>query len=677
MRSMMLTFLALLAAAAAAGPAASAASFSYVDLVNRLVDLEAVAVLPVPGERTEQASSYDRASRYDESSGRYLNWDANADHGGHVRMEGDRMVMADIEGPGVIWRIWSARAGSGHVRIHLDGSPEPAVDLPFSGYFDRRNEPFTYPGLVYEAASGMNCYVPIPFQRSCRIVADPDWGAYYHFTYSRFPEGTKVPTFTRDLSIKERMALARVSTFLEHSPGADPAGRRPGQETLGVALSVKPGETQTIADLRGPRAITALRVRLKGMPVSREREVLRSAILRIRWDSETHPAVWTPLGDFFGTAPGINEYRSLPMGATRDGLYSLWYMPFASRAVVEVHNESRHEIRGEVLLTHAPLARPVETLGRFHAKWHRDAFLPAHPDRRSIDWTMLVTSGRGRFAGVMLEVWNPMGGWWGEGDEKFFVDGEKFPSTFGTGSEDYFGYAWCNPALFQRGFHNQTISMGNKGHISVNRWHIADNVPFQTSFEAAIEKYFPNDRPTLYAATVYWYLEPGGEDSYESVPLRERTGWYVGSEKPWRARGVLEGEEITVLRRSGGDLTIQNLGGRAHRWSNDAHLWWLHARPGDTLELEVPLRQAGRYQLDFQFTKAPDYGIFQICLDGKRLGAPVDLYHPEVVTSGETTLGEMELASGPHVLRIEILGANEKAIKSHMFGLDYLRLRKK
>ena len=60
---------------------------------------------------------------------------------------------------------------------------------------------------------------------------------------------------------------------------------------------------------------------------------------------------------------------------------------------------------------------------------------------------MLKTEGRGRFLGVMLHVWNPRGGWWGEGDEKFFVDGEKFPSTIGTGSEDYFGYAWCNPTL--------------------------------------------------------------------------------------------------------------------------------------------------------------------------------------------------------------------------------------
>ena len=95
-------------------------------------------------------------------------------------------------------------------------------------------------------------------------------------------------------------------------------------------------------------------------------------------------------------------------------------------------------------VTSAPLSQPIGTLGRFHAKWHRDAFLPRESER-AIDWPFLKTEGAGRFVGLMLHVWNPRGAWWGEGDEKFFVDGEKFPSTIGTGSEDYFGYAWCCP----------------------------------------------------------------------------------------------------------------------------------------------------------------------------------------------------------------------------------------
>ncbi len=123
----------------------------------------------------------------------------------------------------------------------------------------------------------------------------------------------------------------------------------------------------------------------------------------------------------------------------------------------------------------------------------------------------------------MLHVWNGTGGWWGEGDEKIFIDGEKFPSTFGTGSEDYFGYAWGNRALFQHAYHNQTRTQGP--FTCVNRWHISDNMAFQTSFEAAIEKYSPNGH-VYYAATAYWYQTPGQRDGYAEAPVDERWEYF-------------------------------------------------------------------------------------------------------------------------------------------------------
>ena len=114
---------------------------------------------------------------------------------------------------------------------------------------------------------------------------------------------------------------------------------------------------------------------------------------------------------------------------------------------------------------------------------------------RAPDWTILTTRGRGRFVGTHLHVWNPRGGWWGEGDEKFFVDGERFPSIFGTGSEDYFGYAWSSDARFSRPYHGQLLNEKNRGNVDDNRWHIPDSVPFQTGFDGYIEKYFSNTRP--------------------------------------------------------------------------------------------------------------------------------------------------------------------------------------
>ncbi len=101
-----------------------------------------------------------------------------------------------MEGPGCLWRIWSAKPEQGHVRIYLDGATEPAVDLPFKGYFDGKNEPFTRSALVHTAATGWNNYTPIPYQKSCKIVADKGWGSYFHFVYTTYPKGTQVPTFT-------------------------------------------------------------------------------------------------------------------------------------------------------------------------------------------------------------------------------------------------------------------------------------------------------------------------------------------------------------------------------------------------------------------------------------------------------------------------------------------------
>ncbi len=660
--------------------AAGGEKLTYVDLINRLTDLERLATLPAPGEKCQQWSSYDRGSKYDEASGKYVGWFANGDGGGIIRKEGNQSVFAEMEGPGVIWRIWSALAKDGHVRIYLDGAADPAVDLPFIGYFNRENEPFTHEALVHMTARGQNCYVPIPFQKSCKITAEGDWGAYYHFTYTTYPKGTIVPTFKRQLTAEETAALDEAADILTRS-GVDPAGVRPGEVNVEQEpLTVAPGATTTVARLKGKRAITALKAYIQDLPESDEaREVLRELVLSISWDgeSESRPSVWVPLGDFFGTAPGVNKYKSLPLGMRDNGFYSFWYMPFEKSALIELVNDGGEKRRVAFTITHAPLTKPIETLGRFHAKWHRDAFLPKEPGRDAsphcVDWALLKTEGRGRFCGVMLHVWNPRGGWWGEGDEKFFVDGEKFPSTIGTGSEDYFGYAWCNPTLFQNCYHNQTISMNNKGHVSVNRWHITDNIPFQKSFEAAIEKYYPNSKPTLYAATAYWYQAAGQTDPYEPVPVAQRLGYWEPI-KVFRVKGALEGEKLKILSKTAGNTNIQDMSGFGEAWSGEAHLWWIEAKPGDTMELAVPVEKTGTYRIKTQLTKAVDYGIHQLYLDGKKLGKPIDLFNNGVIPTGALDLGTHRLEKGRHVLKVEIIGANEKAVKAYMFGIDYLLL---
>jgi hypothetical protein len=281
---------------------------------------------------------------------------------------------------------------------------------------------------------------------------------------------------------------------------------------------------------------------------------------------------------------------------------------------------------------------------------------------------MLRTQGRGRFCGVMLHVWNPRGGWWGEGDEKFFVDGEKFPSTFGTGSEDYFGYAWCDSHLFQRPYHCQTMTESNRGHQSVLRWHIVDNVPFTESFEGCIEKYFRNqDCGTLYACLPVWYLAPEGNDPYEPLPVQQRHGYYV---KPAPQAGGL-----TVLGDPPGEVLVQGLGhfGRG-KWLHDEQLWWIHAKPEAKLDLGVAIPQEGTYAVSVVLTKARDYGIVELCLDGQKVAGPIDLYNPQVIPTDPIPLGTHPLSAGQHKITVRIMGANEQAVKSYMFGVSQVDL---
>ncbi|HPD16271.1 MAG TPA: DUF2961 domain-containing protein [Planctomycetota bacterium] len=659
----------------ACGAIASAGEkWTYLDLVGRLTDLEALAVLPAPGEKCQQWSSYDRASQYDEKTGKYVRWDANGDGNGIIRREGDKEVFAEMEGPGVIWRIWSAQAGDGHVRVFLDGAAEPAIDLPFRNYFDGKQAPFRCAALCHVLARGWNCYVPIPFQKSCKITADKGWGAYYHFTYTTYPKDTVLPTFKLPLSAEETAALEKANAFLEEKCGADPAGARPGFTRQQNDVMVVAGRATQALEIDGPQAITELRVKLDLPKAPDDIQVLRELCLRITWDDEPKPAVWSPLGDFFGSAPGYKEYRSLPLGMANGEMYCLWYMPFAKKARIELVNDGAANRTVNLSVTHAPLKKPIETLGRFHAKWHRDAFLPEEPERRAIDWTMLKTQGRGRYVGVMLHVWNPRGGWWGEGDEKFHVDGEKFPSTIGTGSEDYFGYAWCCPDLFVNAYHNQPHNDGgNRGHVCVNRWHVTDNVPFQTSFDAFIEKYYPNTKPTLYAAVAYWYLAAGQTDAYDEAPVADRTGYYVPPPSTG-VKGALEGERLQIAEKTGGLARRQDLDHFGAGWSDDAHLWWTGAKPGDKLTLAFPVEADGRYKLVAQLTKARDYGIVQLHLDGQKLGQPIDLYNDAVVPTGVLDLGAHDLTKGKHTLTLEITGANDKAVKAYMAGLDYIKL---
>lgn len=152
-----------------------------------------------------------------------------------------------------------------------------------------------------------------------------------------------------------------------------------------------------------------------------------------------------------------------------------------------------------------------------------------------------------------------------------------------------------------------------------------------------------------------------------SAPIDPKTG---------KVEGALEGETLKIIGKSSGTARSQPMSGfTKDRWSGSDQLWWTGAKPGDYLELEIPVKVAGSYTVETVFTRARDYGIVQLSLDDKKLGGPLDCFNePDVITTGVLSFDDVELSEGHHRLRMEILGAHAKADKAYMVGLDYLRL---
>ncbi|WP_340110704.1 glycoside hydrolase family 172 protein [Maribellus mangrovi] len=654
----------------------------YADLVDRMVDLKRLAVIPEEGETSGMFSSYDRRSKYDEATDTYVEWSANNDGFSpqYIRKEGENMVLAEMDGPGAIVRIWSASPREGHVKVYIDGNEVPIIDMPFIDYFNTEKLPaFAYPELVYETnARGFNNYIPITFQKSIKIVGEPEWGQYYHFNYITFPSGTTVEKFETIPTESAKEALENINTYFENGLG-ETSRYTAGSTEESEKITLAPGEEKTVFQLKGKQAITAIKVRLP--ETMQTPELMRKTTLSIYWNNEKNPSVWSPLGDFFGSAPGFNTYHTLPMGMLENGeMYSNWYMPFEEAAEIRITNNNEVPVEIELKVNRERNRMKTDEFAYFHAKWHRD--LAPLDSTRWPDWTVLQTTGKGRFVGMFLQVWNPKGGhcvqyagegqhWWGEGDEKFFVDGEKFPSTFGTGTEDYFGYAWCIPNYFERAFHSQNYTDQNMGYQSLTRWQIIDNVPFQQSFEAYLEKYFPNHWPTQYATVAYWYLHKNGEDLNQPVSPDELFG-YENEYEVYDAGDVIEGEEFDIVENTGGWAGTDVFAHESLYPEISRHkvLSW-SAAEGKENELTVNIDpgKSRNYRLVVNAICLKGGGTFRISINGKKLKEFNTFYDSDNQKAQKFDLGTINLKEGQEKMIIEWTGKNDEGRR---LFLDYV-----
>lgn len=411
-------------------------------------------------------------------------------------------------------------------------------------------------------------------------------------------------------------------------------------------------------------------------------QALRSTVLEIAFDGEQ--TVWCPVGDFVGTGYKLRPFKSWYTEVQEDGtLICRWVMPFKTNAKITLHNLGKTPVTVDAKISHSDWQWDDSSM-HFHSTWHQLTGVETGGDwwktqKHAQDVNFVTVNGKGVYVGDTLTVLNGAAAWWGEGDEKVYVDGEKFPSHFGTGTEDYYGYAWCRPEYFSAPFHAQPDGGGNiAGGYSVNcRYRSLDAIPFTKAFRFDMELWHWAATKMNYAPTTFWYALPGAVSGIQpdpktaALPVAKVRADIV--DDMYRVPGVIEGEGLRVVERTGGSSHVQARPDL--KWSSDCQLWWMDAKPGDKLVLEFPVGKAGRYQLLGNLTKAADYGIVTIAVNDT---APqeFDRYNKDV-KNDDVDLGTYDFQPGNQRLTVTLTGTNPAAEPRHMFGVDYLKLAPK
>lgn len=299
---------------------------------------------------------------------------------------------------------------------------------------------------------------------------------------------------------------------------------------ISPGIEIQPGQTFTIARIEGPGAIEHIWMTLGGQ--------WRLAILRVYWDGEEQPSIEVPVGDFFASAFGqYDQISSLAVcDDPRSGLNSYWRMPFRRSAKVTIENLNENALKMAFQIDYELTDVPAQA-AYFHAQFRRVNPLPYKTDYVILDGV----KGQGQYVGTYL-VWSPHnGGWWGEGELKFFLDGDqKFPTLVGTGTEDYFGGSYDfdvgePPDVQYHGFSSPYSGLQvdrTDGHyrsqqrFGMYRWHIADPIRFEHDLRVTVQalgwgsdgRYLPLQDDI--ASVAFWYqIEPHAP--FPKLPTRD------------------------------------------------------------------------------------------------------------------------------------------------------------
>ena len=419
----------------------------------------------------------------------------------------------------------------------------------------------------------------------------------------------------------------------------------------GDSKEIEPGETIVIADLEGPGIIR----HIWNTAASLNPYSLRALVIRIYWDNSDRPSVEVPLGDFFGVGWGVKkDFQSFPVSVSSLGRSRacFWQMPFRKHAKITVSNEM--DGYGPAYFYYYVDWEKVNSLPDsvlyFHARYSQQT--PA----KSGDHVILDTKGKGNYAGTVYSVIQKENGWFGEGDDSFYIDGEDVPSIQGTGTEDYFNDAW-GFREFSGDFHGVPLYEGPLAgdRVSAYRWHIPDPVRFKKSLKVTIEhkgSLFDDEgnqhsssgeRADWISSVAFWYQTPVAFSEKPLPPAEERIPpchIFIASTLNVKAVPDKVKKEVEAVTFQPGV-------------------------PDGNIEFEFEVTEAGKYKMSAVLADNLFGGVYQPFVDDKPAGPALDM----VSKGGDWTeyvFGLFVLEKGKHTLSFKGMGDSPKMRPSLM-----------
>ncbi|MEP0845076.1 MAG: DUF2961 domain-containing protein [Phycisphaerae bacterium] len=605
-------------------------------------------------------TSHDRTGGNDDGfSGKYS----------FVRKEGEHLVLADLKGPGCVYRIHTPTPTDDPLEFYFDGEETPRISLPFRELFTGAKAPFLKP-LVGSGGGGYYCYVPLPYRRSCKIMLRGKHLQFYDLNYATYPEDAPVDTFDPRLLERDAEHLEKARALLDSPPGRDLTAYNlpPGCASRRYPFEVRlePGGSATLLKTDRPGRVAGLRLGPADLLAGKQRDIL----LKITWDGDDQPAVLCPAGDFFGYAWGRPAMRGLLMGTVDNVNYCHLPMPFEKSARIELVSLRSGglplPLRGEVIVGDAP-RRPDE--GRFYAVWRRE-----NPTTRGKPFTFIETKGRGHLVGLILQAQGVESGhtYFFEGDDQTTIDGELV--IHGTGSEDFFNGGWYDVPDRWDGPLSRPLSgclayQKHLGRTGAYRFFLGDAYNFRESILQTIE-HAPtnNDLLTDYCGLTLLYCQDRPTVEYAVPDEAARrvvdidkitfAAWWSLPIKAFCFKEATLGKKGVKL----GERNVRFLSLRANGPDD-------FGPPFISITCELPA--AGRYDVFIEPVKGPELGRVQLFQDEAPVGEPVDLYAEQPTRGEPLRLGAIQAVEGPNHLMFKIVGKNEA---SKALGLDIINI---